>query len=100
VVGVLLLEVARMIREIFLQQNAYHDVDSYCPITRQHALLSSIKRYSDLAYRALEGGTALATIGAARSRDLLAKCRFEKDFEPELKKVLALMDQEFSAMGK
>jgi V/A-type H+-transporting ATPase subunit A len=96
----LLLEVARMLREIFLQQNAYHEVDSFCPIKSQHALLSSIKRYSDLASRAMEGGAGLAAIRDVSSKDLLAKARFEKDFEGELKKVMELMDRQFAAIGK
>ncbi len=39
----LTLEVARMIREVFLQQNAYHPVDTYCPMTKQYAMLKAIK---------------------------------------------------------
>jgi len=96
----LLLEVARMIREIFLQQNAYHEVDSYCPMSRQYQLLSSIRRFSDLAGRAMTSGATLATIAAVKSKDTLAKARFEKDFDGELKKVLAQMDSEFAAMKK
>ena len=44
----LTLEVARMIREVFLQQNAYHPVDTYSPLTRQYTYLKIIKMFSDL----------------------------------------------------
>ena len=47
------LEVAKMIREIFLQQNAYDEVDMYCPIQRQYVMMSLIRKYSDLADKAL-----------------------------------------------
>ncbi|HPP44633.1 MAG TPA: V-type ATP synthase subunit A, partial [Methanomassiliicoccaceae archaeon] len=50
------LEVARMIREIFLQQNAYHKVDTYCPLPRQYTMLKVIKKFADLSIRAVEGG--------------------------------------------
>jgi V/A-type H+-transporting ATPase subunit A len=96
----LLLEVARMIREIFLQQNAYHEVDSYCPMARQYSLLNTIRRYSELSARALESGAPLAVIISVKSRELLAKARFEKDFDAELKKVQDTMDSEFAGMGK
>src|SRR2546426_10753789 len=43
----LTLEVARMIRDIFLQHNAYHPVDSFCPPERQFKLISGIKKYAD-----------------------------------------------------
>ena len=40
------LEVTKMIREIFLQQNAYDPVDTYCPMSRQYKMLKLIKKYS------------------------------------------------------
>ncbi|MBR1973244.1 MAG: V-type ATP synthase subunit A, partial [Candidatus Methanomethylophilaceae archaeon] len=33
------LEVSKLIREVFLQQNAYHPVDMYCPLPRQFKML-------------------------------------------------------------
>jgi V/A-type H+-transporting ATPase subunit A len=96
----LLLEVARMIREIFLQQNAYHEVDSFCPMARQHQLLGTIKKFGDMATRAMEGGAPLARIASMRSRELLAKARFEKDFDGELRKVAELMGMEFRSLDK
>src|SRR5205823_6399934 len=50
----LTLEVARMIREIFLQQNAYHAVDTFCPPERQFKIISAIKKYSDLGQKAVK----------------------------------------------
>src|SRR5512136_124212 len=49
----LTLEVARMIREFFLQQNAYHPVDTYSPLDRQHAYMGAIRKFSELAKKAL-----------------------------------------------
>ncbi len=49
----LTLEVARMVREVFLQQNAYHPVDTYSPLSRQYKYMKVIKNFSDLA---AEGG--------------------------------------------
>jgi V/A-type H+-transporting ATPase subunit A len=96
----LLLEVARMIREIFLQQNAYHEVDSFCPMTRQNQLLSTIRRFSEMASRAMGSGTPLQKIAQMKSKEMLAKARFEKDFEGELRKVVETMDSEFASAGK
>jgi V/A-type H+-transporting ATPase subunit A len=96
----LLLEIARMIREIFLQQNAYHEFDSYCSMKRQHQLLGAIRRFSELASRAMEAGMPLSKIASAGSRGLLAKARFEANFEGELKKVLELMESELAEPGK
>src|SRR2546425_660860 len=49
----LTLEVARMIREIFLQQNAYHPVDTFCPPERQFKLIAAIKKYADAGAKSL-----------------------------------------------
>jgi len=41
------LEGARMIREDFLQQSAFHEVDTYCPGVKQYEMLRIMSLYSD-----------------------------------------------------
>ncbi|MFA7162220.1 MAG: V-type ATP synthase subunit A, partial [Candidatus Methanomethylophilaceae archaeon] len=53
------LEVSKMIREIFLQQNAYHPVDTYSPMSRQYVMLKLIKQYADLSAKAVQAGVPL-----------------------------------------
>ena len=63
----LTLEVAKMVREDFLQQNAFMDVDSYSSFDRQMRLLALILDYEKLARAAIAKGAeleALLTIGA------------------------------------
>jgi len=91
----LTLEVARMIREYFLQQNAFHDVDTFCEMKKQYKLMKAIMKYSDLAITALEGGADLEAITSMKSKDDLSKVKFEKEFDAELNKVLSAMDKEF-----
>jgi V/A-type H+-transporting ATPase subunit A len=95
----LTLEVARLIREVFLQQNAYHEVDTYCPITKQYKLLKAIMKYSDLAHHALDLQVPLREITALRSKSELAIIRFEKEFDRELEHILKQMDLEFSKLS-
>jgi V/A-type H+-transporting ATPase subunit A len=52
------LESTRMIREDFLQQNAYHEVDTYCSPTKQYQMLETILRFQEKAIAALERGAA------------------------------------------
>ena len=66
---------ARAIREDFLQQNAFHDVDCYCPLAKQHGMLSALLHFYEVAREALEKGTTLAAMprvtrlrGGARGR--------------------------------
>ena len=94
----LTLEVARMIREYFLQQNAYHDVDTFCEMEKQYKLMKAIMKYSDLANTALEGGAELEDITSVKSKDDLSKIKFEKEFDEKLNTVLSAMDKEFDAI--
>jgi len=93
------LEFARAIREIFLQQHAGHDVDSYCSIEKQYKLLKAVMDYGTIAHKALETGTPVSDILKMKSRDMLANAKFEKDFEKALKKAEAEMRKEFQTMG-
>ena len=93
------LEIARMVREYFLQQNAFHPVDTYCSFDKQYKLLKAIFKFSDMANAALESGVPMADIITLESKDELAKVKFEEDFETALNVVLSKMDEEFARIG-
>lgn len=91
----LLLEIARMLREIFLQQDAYHKVDTYSDMNRQYALLQAIKKFSDIASRSVQLGVNVRDIAELKSRVLLGKVKFEENFDEELGSILKSMEEEF-----
>ncbi len=93
------LEFARALREIFLQQHAGHEIDSFCSIEKQYKLLKTIMDYGNAAYKALDAGVQVSTILKMKSRDLLANSKFEKDFDKYLKKAQTEMKKEFQTMG-
>jgi len=95
----LTLEIARMIREYFLQQNAYHEVDTFCPMDKQYKLLKSITKWGNMAQSALESGVQIEDIMKSKSKDDLAKVKFEKDFDTALGIILKSMDEEFKKFG-
>ena len=92
------IEVARMIREIFLQQNAYDAVDTFCPMSKQYDMLNSIKHYADLARTAQIGGANPQQIVGIKTKNELVQIKFIKDYEPVLEKILKDMEAEFDAM--
>lgn len=53
------LEVAKSLREDFLQQNAFHDVDTYCSMEKQYRMLDVILSYFDFGNEALKKGVRL-----------------------------------------
>lgn len=83
----LTLEIARMIREGFLQQSAYHPVDSYCSLKKQYNLLKMILKFGELASQALADGVGLTAINYLDIKSKITKAAFidEKTFENEVK---------------
>ena len=58
----LTLEVARYLREAYLQQNAFHPVDTYCPPEKTYLMLTTIETFNDEAFDALEAGVPIEEI--------------------------------------
>ena len=92
------LEVAKMIREIFLQQNAYHPVDCYCPLERQHTMLKLIRKYSDLADKALKAGIAVDKIIYLPVRQRFQQAKYEDNPDAEFAAVDKDMDEQFAKL--
>jgi V/A-type H+-transporting ATPase subunit A len=58
----LLLLVARMIREDFLMQSAYHPIDTYCVPSRAHLMMKTILKFYNLTREMMEAGVSVADI--------------------------------------
>ncbi|MFH1127022.1 MAG: V-type ATP synthase subunit A [archaeon] len=92
------LEVARLIREFFLQQNAFHEVDMYCELKKSYQLMKTIMHYADLSYAALDNGARASSILLVKSKNLIGNAKFDKDYEKLLKSVVSEMDKEFAKL--
>lgn len=75
----LLLEVARMIREDFLRQNAFHPIDCYCPPEKTYMMLDIIMKFYMYAQKAVNMGIPVSKL---RSLPLVAKIARMKEVEP------------------
>ncbi|ATU07784.1 ATP synthase subunit A [Methanohalophilus portucalensis] len=95
----LTLEIARMLREYFLQQNAFHPVDTFCPFDRQYKLLKSVSRFGEKAIDKMENGVPINKIMEMESKDELAKVKYEEDFDAALETIMTKMDEEFTKLG-
>ena len=95
----LTLEVARMVREIFLQQNAYHPVDTYSPLSRQYKYMKIIKNFSDLAQKAVESEISVEAISNMPVRFRLQKAKLDPNVDAELEAILTGLGKEFEALG-
>ena len=94
----LTLEVARMLREFYLQQNAFHDVDTYCTTQNQSKFLSVILHYKDLAEKAMSGGVELEKVIGLPILEDIGRAKFEENMVELLDKYDKSMTNDFAKL--
>ncbi len=70
------LEATKSIREDFLQQNAFHDVDTYCSLNKSNKMLKLVLKFYDEGLRALEHGVYLKEILNMEVRNRIARAKY------------------------
>ncbi|HIQ50190.1 MAG TPA: ATP synthase subunit A [Nanoarchaeota archaeon] len=93
------LEVAKMIREFFLQQNAFHEIDRYSEPEKSYLMLKLILSYEKLARSALERGVAIEDILNIKAKKKIAEIKFQKDYKKIISEIEKEMIEEFKALG-
>ena len=96
------LETARMIREDFLQQNSFVDVDAYSEYDRQTRMLSMIRRYDALCRSAAERGCRVAELFMTPSREKIGRAKSvpAESYREQYDKLLAEMEDELEALAQ
>ena len=97
----LLLEIARSIREDFLHQNAFHEVDTYASIKKQYLMLKAIMKFYDVCQTALQRGVTVKKLKESEIWESVARMRYipeekidqieklTKEIEDEIGKIAA-----------
>ncbi len=75
----LVLEVSKMLREDFLQQNSFEEIDVYSTLKKQHLMIKSILAFYDKAMHALNLEVPLERILKAKERQTIASLKRLKD---------------------
>jgi V/A-type H+-transporting ATPase subunit A len=96
----LTLETAQMIREDFLQQNAFSDTDSFTPIDKQARLLKIILDYNELSKTALTAGVALEDIFGISARERIGRAKDipADEYGEQYKNIESLMHSEIEKL--
>ena len=95
----LTLDVAQSIREDFLQQNAFLDIDSYTPLDKQCGILDMIFTYEDRARRAIEAGADIEDICSLSVHERIARAKtvendnYQDEFKAIKAEIAAQMDK-------
>jgi V/A-type H+-transporting ATPase subunit A len=87
----LTLEVARSIREDFLHQNAFHEVDTYTSMEKQYEMMKLVLHFGEAAREALKKGVAITDIETMAVRERIARAKYEP--EDRLDEVRAIKDE-------
>jgi V/A-type H+-transporting ATPase subunit A len=72
----LVLEIARIIRVGFLQQNAFHPQDTFVPLTKQYLMLSTIKYLYDLTRRGVGLGIPISRLRNSQLFEKIIKAKY------------------------
>ena len=67
-----LLETSKSLREDFLQQNAFHEVDTYSPAEKQYDMLRIILKFHHLATEAVDSGVSVESIRKLKVKEDIA----------------------------
>ena len=97
-----ILDTARSIREDYLQQSAFDEVDTYTSIQKQHKMLSTILEFGKKEADVIKKGSTSAKVGALESRGMIPKMKWTKEEELEklLNDISSKMKQEFDTLSK
>ncbi len=68
-------ESAKMLKEYFLLQSAYHPVDTYCPIEKTYKMLRTILKFYDKTKTAIDSGVPLQKILALPVKEAISRLK-------------------------
>lgn len=96
------LETAKMLREDFLQQNAFMEEDAYSSYDKQFRLLGLILKYDELCRQAMSRGAELAGLFAIPSREAIgrAKMILPDEYEAAFAQIEKQMTAEIEALAE
>ena len=95
-----ILDTARSIREDFLQQSAYDEVDTYSSIKKQYLMLSIILEFGKLEAEAIKKGILSSKVGSLEVRKQISMIKWTKEGEIDelINRIKINMKQQFDKL--
>lgn len=92
------LETTRMLREDFLQQNAFDDIDTYCPPVKQYNMLKTILLFHKEALAAVGRGVPIQNIVALPVKEEIGKMKYipQDEFAAKCEEIQAAITKQCS----
>ncbi len=94
------LEVAKMIKEDYLMQHAYHPIDTYCSMEKAYHMLKIIIEFYERAMKCVDKGIPFRKIASLPVIESIARMKIQpiEGFENYAKKLMREMEKEFSEL--
>lgn len=93
------LEVAKSLREDYLHQNAFHEVDTYTSIKKQYTMLEIIIEMYQLGQKALEKGVYLSKLTNMEVKERIARAKYiSEDEMPKIEQILSELRTEMETL--
>ena len=94
------LEAARSIREDFLHQNSFHEVDTYTPLEKQYLMMNLVLDYYDHAMAALEKGVSVEKLVDLEVREQIGRFKYihDTDLKVAYNKVVEQLVSELASL--
>ena len=73
------IDVTKSLREDFLQQNAFHETDAFCPMEKQDLMLDTILYFYDKSLEALSDGANLDRLEELEVKEKITRLKLIKD---------------------
>ncbi|MGJ4851679.1 V-type ATP synthase subunit A [Bacillota bacterium Meth-B3] len=97
----LTLEVARMIREDYLHQNAFDEVDTYTSLKKQYRMLSLILDFQVKGQKAIAGGADLSKVSGLKVRERIGRAKYIAETElQQFDAIEAELNDQMAALGE
>ena len=97
------MEAARSIREDFLHQNSFHEVDTYTPLRKQYLMMKLVLAFYEQSMEALNKGASMNALLGMAVREKIGRYKYTttENVETEYEKILEELKEEIAgAFGK
>lgn len=94
------LEAARSIREDFLHQDAFHEVDTYTPLEKQNKMMELVLMYFDKAMEALNKGISVEALVKLNVREKIGRFKYNPsvNMQNEYESIVSILDGEIAEL--
>ncbi len=94
------MEAARSIREDFLHQNSFDEIDTYTSLKKQYYMMKLVYAFYEEGAKALDGGASISNLVNAQVRERIGRFKYthEDAIDEEYEKISAELGKEISSM--